>query len=60
MEMLLRMERIPTWVLWVAAVVFAALAVWSATDENWTGLIIGAALAMGAGMLAMGWRPTGR
>jgi hypothetical protein len=54
------MERIPTWVFWVAALVFAALAVWSATDENWAGLIIGALLAVAAAALATGWRPDSR
>jgi len=58
--MLRRMERIPTWVFWVAALVFAALAVWSATDENWAGLIIGALLAVAAAALATGWRPDSR
>jgi len=58
--MLSGMERVPTWVFWVAAVIFAALAIWSATDENWAGLIVGALLAIAAGALATGWRPTSR
>jgi LPXTG-motif cell wall-anchored protein len=39
------MERIPPQVFLVAAVVFMALAVWSAADQNWSGLIVGLVLA---------------
>jgi hypothetical protein len=35
------MDRIPTWGLAVGALVFAGLALWSALDENWAGLIVG-------------------
>jgi hypothetical protein len=38
-------ERIPAWVLWLAAAIFAGLAIWSATDRNWSGLIVGLVLA---------------
>jgi hypothetical protein len=34
------MNRIPAWVFVLAAVVFAALAIWSATDANWSGVIV--------------------
>ncbi len=39
------MGRIPPQVFLVAAVVFMALAVWSAADQNWSGLIVGLVLA---------------
>ena len=38
------MERIPAWVLIVALLILAALGIWSATDENWAGVIISLAL----------------
>jgi hypothetical protein len=41
----LHMDRIPAWAPWLAAVIFVALAVWSATDENWSGVIVGGVLA---------------
>jgi uncharacterized membrane protein len=40
------MERIPAWLLTLGVVVFAGLAIWSATDENWAGLIAGAVLTV--------------
>ena len=40
------MDRIPAWAFGVGVAVFAALAIWSATDENWAGLIVGALLAL--------------
>ena len=40
------MERIPVWVWILAAMVFVGLGVWSATDENWSGLIVSAVLAI--------------
>lgn len=39
------MERIPPQVFLVAAVVFMALAIWSAMDQNWSGLIVSLVLA---------------
>ncbi len=39
------MQRIPPQVFLVAAVAFMALAVWSAADQNWSGLIAGLVLA---------------
>jgi len=39
------MDRIPPVAFIVAAVVFVALGVWSALDENWSGLIVSALLA---------------
>ena len=38
------MDRIPTWALAIGALIFAALALWSALDENWAGLIVGLVL----------------
>jgi hypothetical protein len=38
------MDRIPTWGLATGALVFAGLALWSALDENWAGLIVGLVL----------------
>ena len=40
------MERVPTWAFIVAMVVFAALGIWSATDENWAGVIISLVLVV--------------
>jgi len=40
------MERVPSWVPWALAVVFVALGVWSATDENWSGVIVSAVVAL--------------
>jgi hypothetical protein len=40
------MERVPVWVPWVLALVLVALGIWSATDENWSGVLISAALAV--------------
>ena len=37
----------------LAAVVFVALGVWSATDENWSGVIVSIVLAIGALLLLM-------
>jgi membrane protein YdbS with pleckstrin-like domain len=39
------MERIPSWLFLVGVVLFGALAIWSATDQNWAGLIAGLVLA---------------
>ncbi len=39
------MERIPPQVFVVAAVVFMGLAIWSAMDQNWSGLIVSLVLA---------------
>jgi membrane protein YdbS with pleckstrin-like domain len=39
------MERIPSWLFLLGVVVFGALAIWSATDQNWAGLIAGLILA---------------
>ncbi len=39
------MERIPPLAFVVAAVVFMALAIWSAMDQNWSGLIVSLVLA---------------
>jgi hypothetical protein len=39
------MDRIPAWALWLAAVIFVALGVWSATEENWSGVIVSGVLA---------------
>lgn len=39
------MERIPAQVFLVAAVVFMALAIWSAINQNWWGLIVSLVLA---------------
>jgi hypothetical protein len=39
------MERIPSWALMLAGVILVGLAVWSATDENWAGVIVSLALA---------------
>ena len=38
--------RIPAWAFAMAAVVFVGLAIWSATDENWSGLIVSGLLAV--------------
>jgi hypothetical protein len=38
-------ERIPAWLFLLEVVVFGALAIWSATDQNWAGLIAGLVLA---------------
>ena len=40
------MERIPVWLFLLGVVVFGALAIWSATDQNWAGLIAGLVLAV--------------
>jgi hypothetical protein len=45
------MERMPAWIPVLAAVVFVGLAVWSTTEENWSGLIVGLVLAA----LCVGW-----
>jgi hypothetical protein len=37
-------DRIPSWGLAIGALVFAGLALWSALDENWAGLIVGLVL----------------
>jgi membrane protein YdbS with pleckstrin-like domain len=37
-------ERVPAWLLILAAVVFAGLVIWTATDENWSGLIVSVVL----------------
>ena len=39
------MERIPPLVFLAAAVVFLGLAIWSAMDQNWSGLIVSLVLA---------------
>ncbi|HEX2090508.1 MAG TPA: hypothetical protein VHI54_11375 [Actinomycetota bacterium] len=39
------MERIPPQVFLFAAVVFMALGIWSAIDQNWSGLIVSLVLA---------------
>jgi hypothetical protein len=39
-----QMDRIPSWGLAIGALVFAGLALWSALDENWAGLIVGLVL----------------
>ena len=39
------MERIPPQLFVVAAVVLMGLAIWSATDQNWSGLIVSLVLA---------------
>ena len=36
-----QMDRIPTWGFAIGALVFAGLALWSALDENWAGLLVG-------------------
>lgn len=33
------MDRIPAWAFAVADIAFIGLAIWSAMDENWAGLI---------------------
>jgi peptidoglycan/LPS O-acetylase OafA/YrhL len=40
------MARIPAWAFALLAVVFVGLAIWSATDENWSGLIVAVVLAV--------------
>jgi hypothetical protein len=35
------MERLPPWILWATAVVFAVLGVWSVTTESWAGVLAG-------------------
>ncbi len=40
-----RVARIPPLVFVAAAVVFMALALWSAMDQNWSGLIVSLVLA---------------
>ena len=39
------MERLPPWILWATAVVFAVLGVWSVTGENPAGIVAGFAFA---------------
>ncbi len=39
------MERIPPIAFVIAAVVLMALALWSAMDQNWSGLIVSLVLA---------------
>lgn len=40
------MDRLPAWILWATAVVFVGLAIWTLTDENWSGVIASAVLAI--------------
>ena len=47
------MDRLPPWILWATAVVFAALGVWSVTAENWSGVIAGAVFAVMFVVLAL-------
>lgn len=39
------MDRIPEWVWLLTASVFVGIAIWSATDENWSGVIVSLVLA---------------
>lgn len=39
------MDRIPEWVWLLTASVFVGMAIWSATDENWSGVIVSLVLA---------------
>ncbi|MDP8956983.1 MAG: hypothetical protein M3N24_08505 [Actinomycetota bacterium] len=49
------MDRIPPLAFVVAAVVLIGVAIWSAMDENWSGLIVSLVLA-GLCLFALGQR----
>jgi hypothetical protein len=40
------MERVPSWVWGLGAAIFAGLAIWTATDENWSGVIVSVVLGV--------------
>ena len=47
------MDRIPSSTYVLGAILFAGLAIWAATDENWAGVIAGAVLGAACLMSAL-------